>query len=87
VLDVPAKLAARARVFDSGQGRKTDADDAHAVVMVALRDRGLREVVVDADLQVLRLLVIAGMRCPGPTSRVSAARTGSSPSCCPAGRR
>jgi transposase len=56
VLDVPAKLAARARVFDSGQGRKTDAHDAHAVVMVALRDRGLREVVVDADLQVLRLL-------------------------------
>jgi hypothetical protein len=56
VLDVPAKLAARARVFDSGQGRKTDAHDAHAVVMVALRDRGLRDVVVDADLQVLRLL-------------------------------
>jgi hypothetical protein len=25
VLDVPAKLAARARVFDTGQGRKTDA--------------------------------------------------------------
>jgi transposase len=56
VLDVPAKLAATARVFDSGQGRKTDAHDAHAVVMVALRDRGLREVTVDADLQVLRLL-------------------------------
>ena len=56
VLDVPAKLAARARVFDTGQGRKTDAHDAHAVVMVALRDTGLREVVVDADLQVLRLL-------------------------------
>ena len=56
VLDVPAKLAARAGVFDSGQGRKTDAHDAHAVVMVALRDRGLREVGVDADRQVLRLL-------------------------------
>ena len=56
VLDVPAKLAARAGVFDSGQGRKTDAHDAHAVVMVALRDRGLREVGVHADLQVLRLL-------------------------------
>jgi transposase len=56
VLDVPAKLAARARVFDIGQGRKTDAHDAHAVVMVALRDGGLREVTVDADLQVLRLL-------------------------------
>jgi transposase len=56
VIDVPAKLAARARVFDTGQGRKTDAHDAHAVVMVALRDPGLREVVADADLQVLRLL-------------------------------
>jgi transposase len=53
---VPARLAARARVFDTGQGRKTDAHDAHAVVMVALRDPGLREVVVDADLKVLRLL-------------------------------
>jgi hypothetical protein len=31
VLDVPAKLAARVRVFDTGQGRKTDATDAHAV--------------------------------------------------------
>jgi len=42
VLDVPAKLAARARVFGTGQGRKTDAADAHAIVMVALRDKGLR---------------------------------------------
>jgi hypothetical protein len=31
VLDVPAKLAARARVFDTGQGRKTDPADAHAI--------------------------------------------------------
>jgi hypothetical protein len=56
VLDVPAKLAARARVFDTGQGRKTDATDAHAVVMVALRDTGWPELSVDGDLQVLRLL-------------------------------
>ena len=56
VLDVPAKLAARARVFDTGQGRKTDATDAHAVVMVALRDGGLRELTADPDRQVLRLL-------------------------------
>src|ERR671911_674584 len=55
VLDVPAKLAARARVFDTGQGRKTNAADAHAVVMVALRDTGLQELSVDGDLQVLRL--------------------------------
>jgi transposase len=56
VLDVPAKLAARARVFDTGQGRKTDATDAHAIVVVALRDKGLREVVSDPELTVLRLL-------------------------------
>ena len=56
VLDVPAKLAARARVFDTGQGRKTDATDAHSIVLVALRDRSLREVGVDEDLAVLRLL-------------------------------
>jgi hypothetical protein len=44
VLGLPAKLAARARVFDTGQGGKTDATDAHAIVMLALRDKGLREV-------------------------------------------
>jgi hypothetical protein len=49
VLDVPAKLSARVRVFDVGHGRKTEATDAHAVVMAALRDRGqLRELTVDA---------------------------------------
>jgi transposase len=47
VLDVLAKLAARARVFDTGQGRKTDAADAHAIVMVALRDKGLREISIN----------------------------------------
>ena len=31
VLDVPAKLSARVRVFDTGQGRKTDPVDAHSV--------------------------------------------------------
>ena len=56
VLDVPAKLAARARVFGTGQGRKTDPADAHAIVMVALRDKGLRELTIDPDLTVLRLL-------------------------------
>jgi len=56
VLDVPAKLAARVRVFDTGQGRKTDATDAHAIVLVALRNKGLRELRVDPALEVLRLL-------------------------------
>jgi hypothetical protein len=35
VLDVPAKLSARARVFSTGQGRKTDPVDAHSVAVVA----------------------------------------------------
>jgi transposase len=56
VLDVPAKLAARARVFGTGQGRKTDPADAHAIVMVALRDKGLRELAAGPGLTVLRLL-------------------------------
>jgi hypothetical protein len=56
VLDVPAELAARARVSGTGQGRKTDAADAHAIVMVALRDTGLRELSSDPELMVLRLL-------------------------------
>ena len=36
VLDVPAKLAARVRSFDTGHDRKTDAHDAHAVAVVAV---------------------------------------------------
>ncbi|MGH8894473.1 MAG: IS110 family transposase, partial [Actinomycetes bacterium] len=37
VVDVPAKLAARARMLDTGHGRKTDADDAHSVAVAAVR--------------------------------------------------
>jgi len=37
VIDVPAKLSARVRVFSTGQGRKTDATDAHSVAVAALR--------------------------------------------------
>jgi len=35
VVDVPAKLSARARLLDTGHNRKTDAHDAHAVAVVA----------------------------------------------------
>jgi transposase len=56
VLDVPAKLAAWAQVVRPPRGRKTDAADAHAIVMVALRDKGLREVRDHPELTVLRLL-------------------------------
>lgn len=56
VVDVPAKLSARARVFSTGQGRKTDATDAHSVAVVALRTPGLRVVQADDATVALRLL-------------------------------
>jgi transposase len=56
VVDVPPKLSARARVFSTGQGRKTDATDAHSVALVATRMAGLRRVVDDEQLAVLRIL-------------------------------
>jgi len=57
VVDVPAKLSARARLFATGQGRKTDPVDARSVAVVALRTNGLRQVVVDDTTVALRLLV------------------------------
>ena len=57
VIDVPPKLSARARVFATGQGRKTDATDAHSVALVGTRMAGLRPVVNDEQLAVLRVLV------------------------------
>ena len=57
VIDVPPKLSARARVFTTGQGRKTDATDAHSVALVGTRMSGLRPVVNDEQLAVLRILV------------------------------
>ena len=56
VVDVPAKLAARVRVFDTGNARKTDATDAHAIAAVALRTPDLRVLSFDEDLVALRLL-------------------------------
>ena len=57
VVDVPAKLSARARVFATGQGRKTDPVDAHSVAVVALRTKGLRQVTADDATVALRLLI------------------------------
>jgi transposase len=56
VVDVPAKLAARVRLFDTGHNRKTDARDAHSIAMVALRTPGLRVLTPDGDLEALRML-------------------------------
>jgi transposase len=57
VVDVPPKLSARARVFATGQGRKTDATDAHSVALVGTRMAGLRSVTDDEQLALLRILV------------------------------
>jgi hypothetical protein len=47
VVDVPPRLSAGARVFSTGQGRKTDATDAHSVALVGTRMAGLRPVIAD----------------------------------------
>jgi transposase len=57
VVDVPAKLSARMRMFATGQGRKTDDTDAHSIALVGVRISGLRPVVSDEKLEMLRLLV------------------------------
>ncbi|KRC90068.1 transposase [Terrabacter sp. Root85] len=56
VVDVPAKLAARVRLFDTGHNRKTDVLDAHSIAMVAVRTAGLRELAPDGELEALRML-------------------------------
>ncbi|MDN5766130.1 MAG: IS110 family transposase [Humibacillus sp.] len=54
---MPPKLSARVRTFATGRGRKTDATDAHSIALVGVRMAGLRPVVNDEQLAVLRLLV------------------------------
>jgi transposase len=56
VVDVPAKLAARVRLFDTGHNRKTDALDAHSIAVVAVRTKNLRVLVPDGELEALRML-------------------------------
>jgi transposase len=54
---VPAKPSARVRVFDTGQGRKTDPVDAHSVAVAGLRSPGLRQLAAEDATVVLRLLI------------------------------
>ena len=56
VLDVPAKLAARVRVYSQGHGRKTDQDDAVSIGLAALDGSGVAPVAPDGVLASLRLL-------------------------------
>src|ERR1019366_5100442 len=57
VVDVPPKLSARTRMLVAGQGRKTDVTDAHTVAVLGTRMSGLRPVVNNEQLAVLRILV------------------------------
>jgi hypothetical protein len=56
VVDVPAKLAARARLLGAGSARKTDRTDAASVAAVALHHRRLRQVAAEDHTRALRLL-------------------------------
>ncbi|MBU2671058.1 IS110 family transposase [Actinoplanes bogorensis] len=56
VIDVPAKLAAKTRNFDTGHGRKTDPHDAHHIAVTALRTPNLRQITPDDTTTALRLL-------------------------------
>jgi transposase len=56
VLDVPATLAARARLLNTGGRRKTDTADAASVAQVALHHPMLRIVTAEDQTTILRLL-------------------------------
>src|SRR4051794_37983938 len=72
VVDVPRRLSARVRVFSTGQGRKTDATDAHSVALVGTRIAGLRPVVNDEQLAVLRILADRRRALGGDHTRIVA---------------
>ena len=56
VVDVAPTLSARVRLLDRGRSAKTDAHDARATAIVALRHANLRRVVLEDHDAVLRLL-------------------------------
>jgi transposase len=55
VVDVPAKLATRVRVYSTGHGTKTDATDAVAIARAAIHSRHLRHVQPDGVSVALKL--------------------------------
>jgi transposase len=56
VVDVPAKLAARARLLGTSSARKTDLADAASVATAAIHHRRLRPVALEDQTVILRLL-------------------------------
>ena len=65
-------------MFATGQGRKTDATDAHSVALAATRMQGLRPVVDDAQLAVCGSWLTGG----GPWARTTPGWSASCTSCC-----
>lgn len=57
VIDVPAKLSTRVRVYSTGHGTKTDKTDAVATAKAALHSKHLRFVTPDGVNTALKLLV------------------------------
>jgi len=55
VVDVPPKLAARARLLDNGDANKNDPNDARSVAVAALRAKRLSEVAKEDHAAVMRL--------------------------------
>jgi transposase len=56
VIDVPAKLAARARLLSTGNARKTDRIDAASVAAAAIHSQQLRQVTPEGHGVIFRLL-------------------------------
>ena len=56
VVDVPAKLATRVRVYSTGHGTKTDDTDAVAIARAAIHSRQLRRVQPDGPAVAMKLL-------------------------------
>jgi transposase len=79
VVDVPAKLAARVRIFDTGHNRKTDARDAHSIAVVAARTKNLASSPPTASSRRCGCWSTVETSCPGSGFRPS---TGSN-ACCP----
>lgn len=78
VVDVPPKLSARTRVFATGQGRKTDATDAHSVALVGTRWPGCVRSSTTSSSQSCGCWSTAGVR----SVRSTPARPPSCTSCC-----
>lgn len=69
VLDVPAKLAARARLLGSGSARKTDVTDATSVAAAAQQNRRLIRVQAEDHSTILRLLTESRRPAPSTPAR------------------